>query len=195
MKRRTALLNQLRDLAFVIFPEFVQVMKGMRSKSAHFILRHYPTPQSIACCGLGSMTAILKKVSRGRLGEERTLALYEGAINSVGVIEGRESILLEIREILSALEATEHFIADFEERMSGYLKEIPYSRFILSLKGIGEITAAGLIGEVGDFSKFATISEMMKLAAKGPLFVIGNGSSRSTPITRVRAATTNVSGS
>ena len=174
MKRRTALLNQLRDLAFVIFPEFVQVMKGMRSKSARFILRHYPTPQSIACCGLESLTVVLKRISRGRLGEERAVALYEGAINSVGVIEGQKSILLEIQEILSALEATEHFIADLEEHMSGYLKEIPYSRSILSLKGIGEITAAGLIGEVGDFRKFATISEMMKLAGLN-LFEISSG--------------------
>ena len=58
--------------------------------------------------------------------------------------------------------------------MSSYLKQIPYSRFILSMKGIGEITVAGLIGEVGDFSKFNTISEITKLAGLD-LFEISSG--------------------
>ena len=45
-----------------------------------------------------------------------------------------------------------------------YLQQIPYSSSILSVKGIGVVTAAGLIGEVADFKKFDTISEIMKLA-------------------------------
>ena len=42
------------------------------------------------------------------------------------------------------------------------------------MKGIGEITAAGLIGEVGDFSKFKTISELEKLAGLD-LFEVSSG--------------------
>ena len=48
--------------------------------------------------------------------------------------------------------------------MADHLRQIPYSGSLLSIKGIGVITAAGLIGEVGDFRKFDTISEIMKLA-------------------------------
>ena len=50
----------------------------------------------------------------------------------------------------------------------------PYKNSILSLKGIGEITAAGLIGEVGDFAKFKTISEITKLAGLD-LFEVSSG--------------------
>jgi len=35
---------------------------------------------------------------------------------------------------------------------------------LLSIKGLGTVTVAGLIGEVGDFKKFRTQSEIMKLA-------------------------------
>ena len=48
--------------------------------------------------------------------------------------------------------------------MENYLEEIPYSSSLLSIKGFGIVTVAGLIGEVGDFKKFDTISEIMKLA-------------------------------
>ncbi|MGZ6230854.1 MAG: transposase, partial [Syntrophales bacterium] len=35
---------------------------------------------------------------------------------------------------------------------------------MLSIKGLGTVTVAGLIGEVGDFKKFRTQSEITKLA-------------------------------
>ncbi len=54
-------------------------------------------------------------------------------------------------------------------------KQIPYSRSIISIKGIGEVTAAGLIGEVGDFRQYKTISEVTKLAGLD-LFEISSGS-------------------
>jgi transposase len=44
----------------------------------------------------------------------------------------------------------------------------------MSIKGIGHVTAAGLIGEVGDFNKFKTISEVMKLAGLD-LFEVSSG--------------------
>ncbi len=54
------------------------------------------------------------------------------------------------------------------------LEQIPYSHSILSVKGIGHVTVAGLIGEVGDFNKFNTISEITKLAGLD-LYEISSG--------------------
>jgi transposase len=44
----------------------------------------------------------------------------------------------------------------------------------LSIKGLGTVSVAGLIGEVGDFSKFSTQSEIMKLAGLD-LYEISSG--------------------
>jgi transposase len=177
MQRRIALLSQLHDLAYLLFPEFLQVMKDIKTRSAQYLLRNYPTPQSIAENGLEKLTNALKKVSRGKLGKERAEALYGAANVSVGIIEGQRSIILEAREILSHIEASEQFMDKIEKEMSHNLKQIPYSRFILSLKGMGEVTAAGLIGEVGDFRKFTTIAQIEKLAGLD-LFEISSGKHR-----------------
>jgi len=61
--------------------------------------------------------------------------------------------------------------------MCVYLQQIPYSQNILSIKGLGQVTAAGLIGEVADFNKFDTISEIMKLAGLY-LYEISSGNRR-----------------
>jgi transposase len=58
--------------------------------------------------------------------------------------------------------------------MTRQLKEISYSPLILSMKGLGLVTVAGLIGEVGDFSKFHTQKELLKLAGLD-LFEISSG--------------------
>lgn len=175
--RRTALFNQLQDCLFLIFPEFLQIMKDIKSKSSQYILKWCPTPQAIIKYGAESLTQVLKKISRGRLGQDRADALFKAAWQPAGISEGRESILLEVRHIQNAIEEANLFITDIEKKMHSYLKQIPYSQFILSIKGIGEVTAAGIIGEVGDFSKFKTIREIKKLAGLD-LFELSSGKHR-----------------
>jgi transposase len=177
VQRRSAVYNQLHDLVFLLFPEFVQVMKDLRTQSAQYLLRHYPTPQAVLQCGLEALTLLLRRISHGKLGRERAQALYEAAQESAGLQEGRDGMLLEMEHLLLQIDSSNRFIERVEREMSHYLDQIPYSPLILSLKGIGEITAAGLIGEVGDFKKFPTASELEKLAGLD-LFEISSGKHR-----------------
>jgi len=174
IERRTVLFNQLQDLVFMIFPEFLEVMRGVKSRSSQYLLRTCPTPEEIIKKGLEDLTQELKKVSRGKLGRDRAEALYKVAWESVGIKEGQKSIVLEITECLLLIEACERFMGRVEKEMADRLREVPYSRCILSIKGIGKVTAAGLIGEVGDFRQFHTLSEILKHAGLD-LFEISSG--------------------
>jgi transposase len=174
LRRHTALANQIQCLLASTFPEFLQVITDVASASARHLLRHCPTPSALVAYGLPDLTKTLRKVSRGKLKPDRAEALYEAAKSSIGVAEGQASVVMEMRELLSLLEAAERFIESLEQEMTAYLAQIPYSHTLLSLKGIGEVTAAGLIGEVGDFRKFRTISEVMKLAGLD-LFEVSSG--------------------
>jgi transposase len=174
IQRRSMLMNQVQDLIFLIFPEFMPVMKDITRKTTQYLLKRYPRPQDVVEIGVKFLTQSLKTVSRGTLGEERAEALYQAAVTSVGLIEGQESIVIEIKEIISVIENINRYVKELEKHMSKHLKDIPYSRFILSIKGIGEITTAGLIGEVGDFKGYSTISELIKHAGLD-LFEISSG--------------------
>ena len=174
IKSRSAMINQIQHLIFVIFPEFLKIFKDISIKSAIYLIKNHPAPENITSLGLGSLTDILRKVSRGKLTQDRIKALFEAAEQSIGIHEGKESILIEIEHLISAIEKKSHFIDHLENQMAHHLERIPYSHCILSIKGIGLITVAGLIGEVGDFKKFNTISEMMKLAGLD-LFEVSSG--------------------
>jgi transposase len=86
------------------------------------------------------------------------------AANTIGIKEGVMGIVLDIRHILTQLEAEARFITEIEAEMVVTLQRVPCSGRLLSIKGLGVVSVAGLIGEVGDFSKFKTKSEIMKLA-------------------------------
>ena len=176
IKTRTSMINQLQHLIFVIFPEFLQVLK-IATKTARYLIKHYTTAEKICALGLESVNQIFKKVSRGKLGQNRAKQLYEAAKNSIGISEGQQSIVFEIEHLIDRIEAEDQFIDSLEKQMCAYLQQIPYSQNILSIKGLGQVTVAGLIGEVADFNKFDTISEIMKLAGLD-LYEISSGNRR-----------------
>ena len=176
IKTRTAMINQLQHLIFVIFPEFLKILK-VSTKTARYFIKHYATAEKIYALGLESVGQIFKKLSRGKLGQDRAAQLYEAARDSIGITEGRESIVFEIKHLVGRIEAEDQFIDSLEKQLRLYLQQIPYSQNILSIKGLGEVTVAGLIGEVADFNKFDTISEVMKLAGLD-LYEISSGKHR-----------------
>jgi len=161
--RRTGLNNQMHALVFEIFPEFVQMM-NLNGKCATYILENMPTPTDIVAYGEERLLNKLREIGRSKLKEEKIKALYAAAQKSAGIREGRESIVMEINEILLERSIIAKHISAVEDKMCHYLKAVPASRYILSMKGIGEVTAAGIIGELGDFSNFSHSDGVLKFS-------------------------------
>jgi len=171
---QTALLNQLQQLVFLIFPEFKTVLKNMKCKTAQYILKKYTTPERIATVSKEVLGEEMRKRSMGKFGIQEAESLMGLARETVGIKEGLDGIFMDIRHILMQLEAEVRFISEIEAEMGATLERVPFSGRLLSIKGLGTVSVAGLIGEVGDFSKFSTQSEIMKLAGLD-LYEISSG--------------------
>jgi len=57
-----------------------------------------------------------------------------------------------------------HFSTPFLVPFYSAIYNIPSARYIRSIPGIGSITTAGIIGEIGDFNKFRTQGEVVKFS-------------------------------
>jgi transposase len=171
---QTALLNQLQQLVFLIFPEFKTVLKNMKGKTAQYILKRYSTPERIGTLSKEALGEEMRKRSMGKFGIKDAESLIGQARETIGIKEGVAGISLDIKHILMQLEADGRFISEIEAEMGVTLERIPCSVRLLSIKGLGIVSVAGLIGEVGDFSKFSTQSEIMKLAGLD-LYEISSG--------------------
>jgi transposase len=177
MKERTVHFNKIYDHMFKIFPEFEQVMKDLKTKTAQYMLQHYPTPESIVELGVTKLATIMHQISRGRIGTERAKQLYAGARESVGIKEGRQYIIQKIEHIFQIISSYNHFIDQYERDISIALQKVPESKYIISIKGIGEITTAAIIGEIADFGSFSSYEEVEKYAGLN-LFEISSGKHR-----------------
>jgi transposase len=173
IKDRTAMLNQLQDLLFVVFPEFSKVIKKISGKAALYLAANYPTPQRIVALGVEELNRIMKRISRGKL-NRLAIPLYQAAEGSIGVVEGCQSIEEEVGHLIEKIHCENAFIQRLEEQLGAHLQQIPYSACLLSMRGVGLLTVAGLIGEVGDFRNFSTLSEITKLAGLD-LFEVSSG--------------------
>jgi transposase len=174
VKQRTAMVNQLQHLLFIIFPEFLPVIKKVSSKTGLYLAAHCPTPQAVVALGLEELSGQMRRVSCGKMGRPRAVQLFEAAHHSVGVSEACQSMVAEIGYLVEQIQQASGFVKRLEAQMKTYLDQIPYSAQLLSMHGIGLVTVAGLIGEVGDFRQFATVAEITKLAGLD-LYEISSG--------------------
>jgi transposase len=174
IRERTALLNQLQQLVFLLFPEFKKVFKNIKCMTPLYLLKNYPTPKAISVLDKDTLGEEMRKKSRGKFKEQHAERLISFAKNTVGIKEGVLGLSMDIQHILIQLEMLNTLIAEIESEMETALGRIPYSSKLLSIKGLGVVSVAGIIGEVGDFKKFQTRAEIMKLAGLD-LYEISSG--------------------
>ena len=169
----TVAVNRLRQAMDLLFPEFGGIM-GFSSVTARYLLRHYPNPQSVLEVDEHELTAVIAKVSRKQLGRERARQLLDAASATIGIKEGRAALLVEIHHLLDALQRSESYTRALEAEMNSCLRRIPCAEFLLSMKGIGTVIAAGILGEVGDFTAYPTQASLQKMAGLS-LYEVSSG--------------------
>lgn len=174
VRERTALVNQLQQLVFLLFPEFKTVMKDIKRKTPLYILKTYSTPEAISVLDKHDLGEEMRKQSMGKFNERHAAMLINLSKNTIGITEGASGLSMDIRHILIQLEMLKNLIDEIEGEMEIALGRIPYSSKLLSIKGLGVVSVAGIIGEVGDFKKFQTRGEIMKLAGLD-LYEISSG--------------------
>jgi transposase len=173
------LLNQVEAYLAIYFPEFLQVFRSLQSKTALYILQHYPTPEDIAHSNAQQFEEELHHISRGQVDKEKTAKIRGIARSSIGIQEGVSSYLVLIGQLLDQIYQLRNQKKAIEQAIVSELDTIPESRILLSVKGVGSISAAAILGEMGDFNDFRTINEVNKYAGFN-LYELSSGKSQST---------------
>ena len=163
VRQRSHQLVELTNVLDKVFPEYKPFFKGKLSITALYILTHYQTSEKIANMNARSYEP-LRKLSRGRFTMSDFVQLKFLAKNTVGVssdyLLDQMNILLEIYSQLDA--KVDELDAQIKECVRGI--DPP----CLSLPGIGELSAAVILSEFGDFSKFQNPSKMLSFAGLEP---------------------------
>jgi hypothetical protein len=163
VKQRSFFLVQLTNLLDLAFPEFKPFFGKKFSLTALFILEKYKTPKHIANMNLASYDA-LRCISKGKFSYAKFVALKALANSTVGFTS--MSFEFQLISVLKLYNAVNNEILELERKISDSMSSIDCK--ILSIKGIGIISASIIFSEYGNITNFSSPSQMLAFAGLEP---------------------------
>ena len=164
-KRKHSLKNTIVAVMDEYFPEFVTVFKHpFKGKAARHILKTCPFPKFILELSEDELTQEIKSSVRKTVGRKHARRLIAAAEESIGVDYGEEAARFKLSGLMEELDLVEKQIEELEGRMAITLEEIDYTKYLLSVKGIGVVSLAALLGELGDPKRFDDPRQMSRMA-------------------------------
>lgn len=163
VKQRSLYLVKITNVLDHTFPEFKPFFKNKFSVTALYLLKKYHTADAMSKINVRSHDT-LRKLSRGKFTLNKFFRLKDLAANSVGqsneIFELQLLSLLELHEQLSLkVDIIEQQIIDMIETLD------PPT---MSIHGVGPLSAAVIISEFGDISKFNSPAQMLSFAGLEP---------------------------
>lgn len=164
-KRKNALKNTITAVMDEYFPEYGEVFKcPLSGKASRHILKTCPFPKFILELGEDGVTEEIKKAVKKTVGRKKAAQLTKAAEESIGVDYGEEAAGLKLRLMLEELELLEKQTEELEGQMADALHQTDYADFLLSIKGIGIVTLAACLGELGGPTRFEDSRQMSRMA-------------------------------
>ena len=140
-----------------------EVAGEQRKQTALYILANYQSAEKIANMNTRSYEALRRK-SRGRFTMARFIQLKALAKNTIG--KSDDFLLEQMEMILDIYSQLDSKIAEVENQIRECV--IGIDPPMLTIPGIGYLSAAVILSEYGDFSKFGNPSKMLSFAGLEP---------------------------
>lgn len=189
---RTTAHNKLRSHLREYFPGFLAAFAGTRDgimrPEARAVLAAAPTPGQAAILTLAQLRALLKKAGRVRGIDAEAQRLRE----ALGTEQMRQLPLVEqamgrqTAALVRQLEAACASAADLEQAAAESFNQHPDAGIITSFPGIGTLTGARVLAEIGDDrSRFQDARGLKAYAGSAPI-TRASGKTRSVTHRKVK---------
>jgi len=165
IKRNNAVKNHITAILDEYFPEIWTVFKHpLKGKASRQVLRSCPFPNLILKLGEEGVLVEIKKAVKKTVGLKKVRQLIKAAEESIGVGYGLEASHMKLCWLLDELDLIEKQLVEVEQEMEKALYQTGYAEQILAIKGIGVVTAASFLGEVGDPLRFQNARQIANYA-------------------------------
>jgi transposase len=174
----------IRNIAGQLFPELSRVFKDFAGETALALLRHHAAAAVIRSMSPQAFIAGVRADFRGtRLMVSKLRRAHGLAANSVGLKQGVQALQLALRLHIEALEGLRQQVQEVHTVLVDAFLALPESRYLLSMDGLGIITAAIILSEIGNPSHYTNARQLIKLAGTQPVLNTSGRKTRSrTPM-------------
>jgi transposase len=164
VKRLVSAINQINRWVDIVFPELRQVFKDVKGKGAMATLRLFPTPQELRSMKAPDIVEGWKTQMKRQPGIIKARVLIELATHSVGSRQAHDAYKLHLEQLIEEFDLATAQLERVEQEVTNLLKQVPFAKKLLAIKGISEIALAGILGEAGDLSGFAHGNSLLRHA-------------------------------
>ncbi|KAB1435909.1 IS110 family transposase [Candidatus Galacturonibacter soehngenii] len=164
IRELTQIKNRFARWFAIYFPEYSDVFGDYESQSSMLLLKTVCTPEAIVELGAEKINQIWRDAKLRAVGMKRATTLCETAKRSIGLKKGSSAAEYEMKLLLQDYDYKKAQLESVMDEIESLCKKIPESEQMLAIKGIGIITVAGFLAEVGDARRFESPRQIQKLA-------------------------------
>jgi len=164
VKRLVGTINQLNRWVDIVFPELRQVFKDITGKGAIATLRLFPSPMELRSLKPHDVVSGWKSIMKRQPGLKKAQLLLQLGRKSVGTRQALEAYKFHLEQLLEEYDLAVLQLERVEQEVKDVLKQIPFAKKLLAIKGISEISLAGILGEAGDLSGFSHGNSLLRHA-------------------------------
>lgn len=163
-KQKAAVRMRIRAMLDIYFPEFIGFLSDFLGATGRYLLSICPFPKDVLSTSAVTLGHEIVRSSRSRLDFNKAFELKGLAESSIGIDDGLLAARTKLRLLLNQFEFYEKQLKTIAKEIKAYLNCIDYAPFILSLPGVGVISAALLLGQTGDLRNYQRPAELISYA-------------------------------
>ena len=166
---RTCLVESISDLKRKVvcvldqvFPEYQSIFSDIFGKTSKESLLQFSSPIDFESVSSQTLARLLAKLSRKQVGSAKAEQLKAAASCSFGVTFAKSSFTFQLRALLEQIAFIEKQVKETETEIAGIMEKLESP--ITTITGIGNVTGAAIISEIGDISKFDSPRKLVAFA-------------------------------
>lgn len=145
-----------------VFPEYQSVFSNIFGKTSKEILLQFSSPIDFETISSETLAELLAQLSRQKVGAEKAEKLKNAAAHSFGITFSKSSFTFQLKALIEQISFIERQVKETEAEISDLMEKL--NSPITTITGVGKVTGAVIISEIGDISKFDSPRKLVAFA-------------------------------
>ncbi|XID90363.1 IS110 family transposase [Paenibacillaceae bacterium WGS1546] len=150
------------------FPEFRQVFPDWTVLRSLATLRAFPMPSDLRDLTADEVIAQWRKQGMRRCGgvsgKAKAVELLRRAAGSIGDVGAADEARRDLQRLLDAYEHNVSLLDEIQREIEALLDELPQAKQLRSIRGLGIITLAAILGFAGDLRRYNHGRQLLRRA-------------------------------
>lgn len=165
----TESLLKLRNILDLVFPNYDKLFSSVANKVSLRFLSNYKTPDDVLNADFDELVSILKV--NGKTHDwsiDKANLIIEAAKESLPTYSSQHSNVRAMTHYVDLILHQKEILTDIRDQINSFAKLSSHYELLLSIPGLGELTASSILAEIGDISNFPSSKQLTAFAGLDP---------------------------